>query len=234
MGDISIIARRLSDGHVQYGWSGNGGYFSNVGVRLLMWYQEPENVEYLFELGQTCLIGKVGSERGGFRLMESHSPTGEAFWLGNTERQIFSKIAFIDYGYFYDLDCKWYYIIPGPFRVKIPLELIAHHIDDERGSEFNYLFHVQERILNYIFNEYIDLDSDFKILLDESDLEAKIVLDTIYQKGQHVLYYLYDEYKTVYEYFDDWIVVKANSDYTEIQEIVIKKKGNKHIETCEW
>lgn len=28
MGDVSIIARRLADGYVQYGWSGNGGYFS--------------------------------------------------------------------------------------------------------------------------------------------------------------------------------------------------------------
>ena len=35
MGDISIIARRLGDGHVQYGWSGNGGYYSMVGARLL-------------------------------------------------------------------------------------------------------------------------------------------------------------------------------------------------------
>ena len=32
MGDVSIIARRLADGHVQYGWSGNGGYFSMVGI----------------------------------------------------------------------------------------------------------------------------------------------------------------------------------------------------------
>jgi len=31
MGDISIIARRLSDRYVQYGWSGNGGYFKTVG-----------------------------------------------------------------------------------------------------------------------------------------------------------------------------------------------------------
>ena len=34
MGDISIIARRLEDGHVQYGWSGNGGYYKVVGNRL--------------------------------------------------------------------------------------------------------------------------------------------------------------------------------------------------------
>ena len=58
MGGISIIARRQEDGHVQYGWSGNGGYFRMVGVRLLLWYQNPEDIEYLFELGQTRLIGK--------------------------------------------------------------------------------------------------------------------------------------------------------------------------------
>ena len=66
MGDASIIARLLANGHVQYGWSGNGGYFSMVGIRLLLWYQEPKNVEYLFSLGQTSLIGKIGSEKGGF------------------------------------------------------------------------------------------------------------------------------------------------------------------------
>ena len=89
MGDVSIIARRLADGHVQYGWSGNGGYFSMVGIRLLLWYQESENVEYLFSLGQTSLIGKIGSEKGGFNWYETHCPTGEAFWLDNTENPVF-------------------------------------------------------------------------------------------------------------------------------------------------
>ena len=88
MGDASIIARLLANGHVQYGWSGNGGYFSMVGIRLLLWYQEPKNVEYLFSLGQTSLIGKIGSEKGGFNWYETHCPTGEPFWLANTERMI--------------------------------------------------------------------------------------------------------------------------------------------------
>ena len=54
MGNISIMARRFSDGHVQYGWSGNGGYFSFTGAHLLEWYQNSDAVEYLFvseELG---------------------------------------------------------------------------------------------------------------------------------------------------------------------------------------
>ena len=93
MGDASIIARLLANGHVQYGWSGNGGYFSMVGIRLLLWYQEPKNVEYLFSLGQTSLIGKIGSEKGGFNWYETHCPTGEPFWLATTERMIFSRIV---------------------------------------------------------------------------------------------------------------------------------------------
>lgn len=52
MGDISIIARRLTPKMVQYGWSGNGGYYSAVGALLLEEYNTPERVEYLFSLGQ--------------------------------------------------------------------------------------------------------------------------------------------------------------------------------------
>ena len=53
MADISIIARRLKNGNVEYGWSGNGGYYSSVGIRLLAWYDNPADVDYLFGLGQT-------------------------------------------------------------------------------------------------------------------------------------------------------------------------------------
>ena len=30
MGDIGIIARRVAEGKVKYGWNWNGGYFSTV------------------------------------------------------------------------------------------------------------------------------------------------------------------------------------------------------------
>lgn len=233
MGDISIIARRLSDGHVQYGWSGNGGYFRNAGARLLTWYQNPEDVEYLFELGQTRMIGKVGSEQGGCSMFESHALTGEAFWLGHTERMIFSKIAFVDYGYFYDLDYKWYYIMPGPFRVKLPLELIANNIDDS-GYEFDYLERIQEEIAKYIFIEYKDRNLDFSNFMEEKGYDSKEILEVICQEGKYPLYELYDRYGDIYKYFDDWILVRANSDCTEIEEIIMHKKEDVHVETCVW
>lgn len=43
MGSIGIIARRLKDGYVQYGWSGNGGYCSDTGLRILMWYNNKDD-----------------------------------------------------------------------------------------------------------------------------------------------------------------------------------------------
>lgn len=233
MGDVSIIARRLADGHVQYGWSGNGGYFTNTGLRLLYWYQAPEDVEYLFELGQTRLIGQVGSERGGYSWYETHQLTGEGFWLGRTECIIFSRIAFVDYGYFYDLDHKWYYIIPGPFRVKLSLELIANKID-ENGYEFDYLRKVEVKIANYMFNEYKEKDFEFKNFLEEKGYDSNEIPGEICQEGKNALYELFDRYSDIYKYFDDWILVRANSDYTEIEEIIMHKKNDIHIETNMW
>ena len=66
MGDVSIIARRLSDKYVQYGWCGNGGVFSSVGTRLWEDYNTPEMVEYLFSLGQLRSLWSPGSENSSY------------------------------------------------------------------------------------------------------------------------------------------------------------------------
>ncbi|MDO4555328.1 MAG: hypothetical protein Q4B70_09315 [Lachnospiraceae bacterium] len=84
------------------------------------WYGSPDKVDYLFHLGETKLIGQPGSENGGYPRFLTHNLTGTPYTLGNTEREIFSKIAFVDYGYFYDTDDRWYYVMPGPFRIKMP------------------------------------------------------------------------------------------------------------------
>lgn len=111
MGDVSIIARRMNDKTVQYGWSGNGGYFKMVGERLLGWYDNTEMIDYLFGLGQLGLLGKPGSENGGESWFFSNIPLDRPHWNGTSERDIFSRIAFVDFAYLYDLDNQWYYII---------------------------------------------------------------------------------------------------------------------------
>lgn len=234
MGDVSIIARRLKDGHVQYGWSGNGGYFRNVGFRLHLWYSKPEDVEYLFGLGQTAQIGKKGSENGGMPWYETHELRNEAFWLGQTERTIFSKIVFIDYGYFYDLDEEWYYIIPGPFRIKIPFWVVEAHLD-ENDYEFTFRREIDDKIMRYILMDYPKKDEGFRNLLKEKNLTAEAIMENIMEDDMLSMYHFFDAYHSIFSYFDDWILVKSSMEERDkIAEIVVKKKTEDHIETCEW
>lgn len=114
MGDISVIARRLSEKNVQYGWSGNAGYPETVGARLWSYYNTPEMVEYLFSLGQLRQLCAPGGETsddilpGTFRT----EPTGRPHWVTTSELDIYSRIAFVDHAYLYDSDNTWYYIAP--------------------------------------------------------------------------------------------------------------------------
>ena len=45
---------------------------------------------------------------------------------------------------------------------------------------------------------------------------------------------LYSKYKAIYQYFDDWIVIKTDENYEDITEIIAKKKEKHHIETNVW
>lgn len=190
-------------------------------------------MEYLFGLGQTTLIGKPGSEHGGCHWLETHSLTGEPFWLGNTERSIFSQIAFIDYGYFYDLDNRWYYVIPGPFRIKMPLELIWYNLN-ENDFEFDFLREVEDKILRYILGDYKKTDPDFAEYLEQEGCQAEEILKNITEDGLLSVMEFYHKYRKIYDYFDDWILIKTNEKTTEITDIIVKKNSENHVETCEW
>lgn len=232
MGDISVIARRLTPEQVQYGFGGSSGYFSWVGHRLSEWYSNPEDVEYLFDLGQTQLIGQKGSERGGFSVMNTHHLTGKPFWLGKTEREIFSKIAFVDYGYFYDLDNQWYYIVPGPFRIKIPFGLIEHCLKNAT-YEFDYLNHVGHLIVEYIFTEYKNNNPDFDDFLRQEYDDVDTIVDKIIESSNPI-FMMFENYKTIFKYFDDWILITADESGNDVGEIVIRKKEEQHLETFLW
>lgn len=239
MGDVSIIARRLADGHVQYGWSGNGGYFRVLGQRLLVWYYQRKNpdypdiedmIEYLFSIGQFEFLGKPKSEKGGLPMVYSTFPTGEPHWLGTSERQIFSQIAFIDYGYFFDTDNKWYYVKPGPFRIKIPLELIYNNVDKD-GFEFKFLDNVEKMLLKFLLEEYSS--PKFEALIQRKKADKKEILSVL-MKDDWPVHKLFDDFKWLFKFFDDWVVVKPDSEYKKVSRFIVKEKTEKHIETCYW
>lgn len=127
----------------------------------------------------------------------------------------------------------WYYIVPGSFRIKIHTKLIEENLD-EAGYEFNFLRKVEDKILRYVLNNYGKTDRDFiKYIEDEGydidDIKREISID-----GKLSIIKFYQKYKKIYYYFDDWILIKSNKHNTEIEDIIVKKQGEHHIETCEW
>lgn len=232
MGDISVIARRMKDGCVQYGWSGNGGYFKNVGGRLLLWYDDLDRVEYLFGLGQLGLIGAPGSENGGFSWMMTHDLTGRPHYFGANEDEIFSKIAFVDYAYFYDVDDKWYYIVPHCFNIKMPLQLVVHHLD-ERNYEFDFIQDIERQILEYILGQYREEHQEFKTFLEEKGYCATDLFAE-FKDSDFILDRFCDKYESIAHYFDNWIVVEVNEECTEVIGFKIKEMVENHVETCDW
>ena len=159
MGDISIIARRLSDKYVQYGWSGNGGYPGTVGACLWIHYNTPDMVEYLFGLGQLRSLSSPGSDHSSqfFRT----KPTGQSHWVGNGELDIYSKIAFVDHVYLYDSDERWYYIAPIIARIKIPLNIVLNHTNKSGILNQNFRLYLERAAFKTI-QQWYDENQQFR------------------------------------------------------------------------
>lgn len=233
MGDTSIIARRLEDGHVQYGWSGDGGYCGIVGQRLLRWYDTPELVEYLFGLGELMFIGEPGSEKENMGLEYTHALTDRPHYLGASERDIFSKMLSVNYGYFYDLDNRWYYIIPGPFRIKLPLELVCNNMNEE-GHEFEFCKKVKSLLMHYILKEHGERDEKFQMLLKYSINNEQCVHLLREEDPFHIFSY---EHYMLYSYFDNWVVAIADETCNSIVGFKMSPRVDdikKRKETFEW
>lgn len=235
MGDVSIIARRLETGkYVQYGWGGNGGNFSLIGARLLYWYDDPDKVEYLFSLGQMKLIGKPGSENGGESFLNTHIPACEPHYLGKSEREIFSKIAFVDIGYFYDLDNRWYYIIPGPFRIKIPLAYIENHLNAQ-NQETEECIHIEHMVMNYILGTYYEADLNYQNLVNSKFSDGIEGIRKELMASTFPINDFWENYSSLFTYFDDWVVIETTEDMKNISGILMKPKwSSNRQETIEW
>lgn len=228
MGDVSVIARRLSGQYVQYGWSGNGGYFKTVGARLLEWYDTPDMVEYLFGLGQLRHLWEPHSEDD-LSVEIRTMPYGMPHWVSPSERWIFSKIAFIDYGYFYDSDQTWYYVKPGPFRLKLPLALVEENLDDE-ALEFSFLEKVEHLVLEEIFSgRYTECLRNSGVGAEE----LRNIRESLLQEDGP-LCQLWDRHRSVFQCFDDWILIRSDESGKNVGDIILRAKEDPHKETVFW
>ncbi len=236
MGDISIIARRRRDGNgVQYGRCGNGGSYSVVGSRLLVWYKDPEKVEYLFGLGQLKRLGKPYSECGGVPRVLTHQRIHELHWLGRSEREIFGRIKFVEYGYFYDTDDRWYYVVHGPFCNKIPLEYIARHVN-QYDEEYDAVCDIRKQVAAYILWDCYERDPGLRELVNRAYRQGiAAIRQAVLADADDPLYHLWENYREIYAYFDDWVVVQATDDMREISGMVMRKRQKgERLETNCW
>lgn len=232
MGSIGIIARRRKDGTVQYGYAGNGAYYSRMGNMLMQWYNEPRMAAYLFSLGQLSCLDMPLSEKGypGGTAYNVNTPTGEPHWESNTERSIFSQIAFIDHGYFYETECcQWFHVSNGPFRLKAPLKLIANNLDEDLRED-GYLESLERLAIDYILNEYPTTDPEFRNLLAVHDLDG-LRKDL---SGSQPMEALFDNHMEIYEYLDDFIVALPDDECRNVAGFLVRKRESPRLETINW
>lgn len=239
MGDISVIARRLSDKHVQYGWSGNGGYPGMVGAYLWDCYNTPEMVEYLFSLGQLELLCEPGSEKS--RSIYRTTPTGEAHWVGTSEQEIYSKICFIDHAYFYDSDETWYYINIGTLHVKLPLETALCNIarNDILDNEFS--LHLERKVFDEVQREWYTGNEQFRehaMKLGYNGQRMAALGQKLEQVDGSLFDYdnqeLLESLRALYQFFDPWAVAVPDESRETIDTVILRPTSNPRIETIHW
>lgn len=238
MGDVSVIARRLSDKYVQYGWSGNGGVFSSVGTMLWEDYNSPDMVEYLFSLGQLRSLWSPGSENSSYLFRTE--PAGRPHWVGTSELDIYSKIAFVDHAYFYDSDHQWYYIVPTVMWAKAPISLIVEHLT-ERGDILPEFRIALEMAVFDAVHSYYRNDEQFHtyvVRLGYNDDHMDQLRQDIKNSGDELFYYnnreLLETLKNLYRYFALWAVVKEDESGQEIGRVILKSKSEPYVETIFW
>ena len=112
----------------------------------------------------------------------------------------------------------------------------TYDVQQNKEYEFHFRDVVEDKVLRLILDEYANTDVEFCEYLQRKKYKPeKIIKDiTDETKGLLSMRTLYDKFQPVWSYFDDWILIKSNEDDTEIADIIIKKKTEPHIETCNW
>lgn len=237
MGDTSIIARRLSDRYIQFGWAGNGGYYATVGACLMEFYNTPEMVEYLFSLGQLRHLWLPHSEKSDFWYRTI--PDGMPHWVADSEDGMFCRLI-ADFFYFFDADNRWYYVCHGTPKIKIPLSLVAENLD-EKGDEFTFTWQVRLAVTRQLLAVCRD-DPAFREKLQDTQYTPERInalADELAQTPwtppwETPLDHLWKHHRPLLNCFDDWALAQPDETGKNIGKIITRPRGDAHIETIFW
>lgn len=241
MGDVSILARRLPGGYVQHHWAGNGGCLDIYGGLILEEYATPEDVEYLFSLGELARLSYKNSEQSDH--WWKNTPTGHGSWVGPSEFSVFDRMAFVDYVYFYEsAEQKWYFVSPYPMAIaKVPLEWCVDSMEsmqeskDDRLDQNGTLSRIHLLVDTAMFDQLTEDDiadlcrSEEVTRADIEELRAQIV-QAIKEDRTFALDHLEDSSlaRAICERYDRWAVID------EAGAVKLRRRTEQHSETINW
>lgn len=241
MGDVSILARRLPGGYVQHHWAGNGGCLDIYGGLILEEYTTPEDVEYLFGLGELARLSYKNSEQSDH--WWKNSPTGHGSWVGASEFSVFDRMAFTDYIYFYEsAEQKWYFISPYPMAIaKVPLEWCVDSMEsmqeskDDRLNQNGTLSRIHLLTDEAMFAQLSEDDiadlcrSEEVTPADIEELRTQIV-QAVKEDRTFDLDHLEDSSlaRAICKRYDRWAVID------ETGAVKLHRRTEQHIETINW
>ena len=158
--EFIVIARKLENGIVQYGYDAYGDGCRKIASDLLEKYNTPESVEELFSEKGITELGKTDAEP------ETENCRQNLLSFSSSEDGVLGW--FVDSIFFYDSDNVWYFIVAGHdrLRIKIPLEYVLLHPDAViSDSEERKI--LSERLISHILGVYHYTDPQFALFLSE-------------------------------------------------------------------
>ena len=134
-------------------------------------------------------------------------------------------------------DGRNYYIHMGLFFIKVPYEYVLKNNDEPDKDIWKK---TELAIIKYILHEYYDNNHSFRLFLRQKNYDIKKIRKIFKSNAfdddidddiiESFCHYYYD----ITDYFDTWALVDTDDTYSEINNIILRKKSDNHVETVNW
>ena len=121
----------------------------------------------------------------------------------------------------------------------MPLAYIAQHLDSN-GDEYEELNRLSRQVAEYILGDFYESDPKLQSIVSErypkgiDAIRQAVLADDKWSYPSSQL----SKYKAIYDYIDDWVVVKTDDDKKDIIGIIVHKNqrdlGAERVETIDW